>query len=156
LPSGLTSKIASIDTFDGPISEAYAPMSVTITLEDDVDAGRGDMLVRINNQPEVTQDVDVMLCWLHNQPPRPRAKYVLRHTTNEAKAMITEVRYKVDVNTLHRMENDNSIGMNDICRVKLRSTKPLMVDAYRKNRNTGSLILVDEGTNETVAAGMVI
>ncbi len=156
LPSGLTSKIASIDTFDGSISEAYAPMSVTITLEDDVDAGRGDMLVRINNQPEVSQDVDVMLCWLHNQPPRPRAKYILRHTTNEAKAMITEVLYKVDVNTLHRTENDKTIAMNDICRVKLRSTKPLMVDAYRKNRNTGSLILVDEGTNETVAAGMVI
>lgn len=156
LPSGLTSKIASIDTFDGSISEAYAPMSVTITLEDDVDAGRGDMLVRINNQPEVTQDVDVMLCWLHNQPPRPRAKYVLRHTTNESKAMITEVLYKVDVNTLHRSEGDATINMNDICRVKLRSTKPLMVDAYRKNRNTGSLILVDEGTNETVAAGMVI
>lgn len=156
LPSGLTTKIASIDTFDGSVNEAYAPMSVTITLEDDVDAGRGDMIVRVNNQPQVSQDVDVMLCWLHNQPPRVRAKYILRHTTNESKAMITEVLYKVDVNTLHRKENDTNIGMNDICRVKLRSTKPLMLDAYRKNRNTGSLILVDEGTNETVAAGMVI
>jgi sulfate adenylyltransferase subunit 1 len=156
LPSGLTSKISGIHTFDGALDEAYAPMSVTITLEDDLDAGRGDMIVRVNNQPKVTQDLDVMLCWLNPQAPRPRAKYTLRQTTNEAKAMITDVLYRVDVNTLHRDEENKAIQMNDIARVKIRVTKPMMVDAYRKNRITGSLILVDDATNETVAAGMIV
>jgi sulfate adenylyltransferase subunit 1 len=156
LPSGLTSKIASIETFEGSLQEAYAPMSVTILLEDDLDAGRGDMIVRVNNQAKVTQDLDVMLCWLNPQPPRPRAKYILRHTSNEAKAMITDVLYRVDINTLHRDEENKQLAMNEIARVKIRSTKPMMIDAYRKNRNTGSLILVDDATNETVAAGMIV
>jgi sulfate adenylyltransferase subunit 1 len=156
LPSGLTSKISAIYDFDKKVTEAFAPMSVTIELEDDVDAGRGDMMCRVNNQARVTQDLDVMLSWMHNNPPRPRAKYILRHTTNEAKAMITNVQYKVDVNSLHRVEDDKTLQMNDIARVQIRSTKPIMADAYNKNRHTGSLILVDEGTNETVAAGMII
>lgn len=156
LPSGFTSKIKSIDTFDGEVKEAFAPMSVTITLEDDIDIGRGDMLVRINNQPEAKQDVEVMLCWLNRKGPQPRAKYTIRHTTAEAKAMIKDIRYKLDINTLHRNEEDKSITANDICRAQLRTTRPLLVDSYRKNRNTGSIILVDEGTNETVAAGMII
>jgi sulfate adenylyltransferase subunit 1 len=156
LPSGLTSRISGIHTYDGALDEAYAPMSVTITLEDDLDAGRGDMIVRVNNQPKVTQDLDVMLCWLNPQAPRPRAKYTLRQTTNEAKAMITDVLYRVDVNTLHRDEENKDIQMNDIARVKIRVTKPMMTDAYRKNRITGSLILVDDATNETVAAGMIV
>ncbi|MCH8553651.1 MAG: GTP-binding protein [Schleiferiaceae bacterium] len=156
LPSGLTSKISAIHDFDKKVKEAFAPMSVTIELEDDVDAGRGDMICRVNNQARVTQDLDVMLSWMHNNPPRPRAKYILRHTTNESKAMITNVQYKVDVNSLHRIEDDKTLQMNDIARVQIRSTKPIMADAYNKNRHTGSLILVDEGTNETVAAGMII
>ena len=156
LPSGFQSKIKTIDTMDGELKEAFAPMSVTMTLEDDIDISRGDMIVRDNNQPEMSQDVEVMLCWLNNQGPRPRAKYVLRHTSNEAMAMIKEVQYKMDINTLHRNEEDTNIGMNDIARVKLRTTKPLLVDSYRRNRNTGSIILIDEATNETVAAGMVI
>ncbi len=156
MPSGFTSKIKSIDTFDGSVEEAFAPMSVTITLEDDIDISRGDMIVRSHNQPAAQQDHEVMLCWLNNRGPAPRAKYAIRHTTSEAKAMIKEIRYKLDVNTLHRNEDDKSITANDICRAVLRTTKPLLIDSYRKNRITGSLILVDEGTNETVAAGMII
>ncbi|MEP5614021.1 MAG: sulfate adenylyltransferase subunit CysN [Cyclobacteriaceae bacterium] len=156
LPSGFSSRIKSIDTFDGSIDEAFAPMSVTLTLEDDIDVSRGDMMVRTNNQPEPRQDIDAMLCWLNLKGPQPRTKYVIRHTTSDAKTMIKEIRYKLDVNTLHRNEEDKNITANDICRVQLRTTKPLLVDSYRKNRNTGSIILVDEGTNETVAAGMII
>lgn len=156
LPSGFSSKIKSIDTFDGAVDEAFAPMSVTITLEDDIDISRGDMIVRSNNQPEPKQDIDVMLCWLNQKGPQPRAKYTIRHTTAEAKAMIKEIRYKLDINTLHRNEEDTNVYANDICRVQLRTTRPLLVDSYKKNRNTGSIILVDEGTNETVAAGMII
>ena len=154
LPSGFTSKIKSVDTFDGPVAEAFSPMSVTLTLTDDIDVSRGDMIVRVNNQPQIGQDIDVMMCWLHAKPPRPRAKYYLKHTTNEARAMIKETLYKVDINTLHRME-DSEVGMNDIARVKLRTTTPLFYDSYKRNRTTGSLILIDEGTNETVAACMI-
>ncbi len=156
LPSGFTSKIKSIDTFDGPVEEAFAPMSVTIQLEDDIDIGRGDMIVRANNQPEQKQDLEVMLCWLNNKGPVPRGKYTLRHTTADMKAMIKEIRYKLDINTLHRNEEDKDIKMNDICKILLRTTKPVFVDPYRKNRQTGSIILVDDTTNETVAAGMVV
>ncbi len=156
LPSGFQSRIKSIDTFNGEVEEAFAPMSVTITLEDDIDVSRGDMIVRTNNQPEVTQDVECMLCWLNPKGPMPRGKYVVRHTSNEARAMIKEINYKMDINTLHRMEDDKEIKMNDIARVRLRTTNPLFIDQYRRNRNTGSIILVDETTNETVAAGMII
>jgi sulfate adenylyltransferase subunit 1 len=155
LPSGFTSKIKSIDSMGGALPEAYSPMSVTMTLEDDIDISRGDMIVRPNNQPTVTQDLDVMLCWLNNKSAQPRAKYTLRHTSSEARCIIKEVLYKVNINTLHRIEDDKEIGMNDIVRVKLRSTKPLFVDEYNDNRYTGSIILVDEATNETVAAGMI-
>ena len=156
MPSGFTSKIKSIDTLDGPLEEAFAPMSVTMTLEDDIDISRGDMIVRPNNQPDQKQDLDVMLCWLNQKGPVPRAKYVIRHTSNEARCMIKDILYKVDINTLHRLEDDKNIGPNDIARVQLRTTKPLLVDSYDQNRNTGSIILVDEATNETVAAGMII
>lgn len=155
LPSGFTSKVKQIDTYDGKIEEAFAPMSVTLTLEDDIDVSRGDMIVRVKNQPKVLQDLDVMLCWFNNRGPMPRAKYIIRHTSNEARCMIKEVLYKVNINTLHRIEDDKEIGMNEIARVQLRTTKPLMVDDYGENRNTGSIILIDETTNETVAAGMI-
>jgi sulfate adenylyltransferase subunit 1 len=156
LPSGFQSKIKEITTFDGALEEAFAPMSVTLTLEDDIDVSRGDMIVRTNNQPDMEQDVEFMMCWLHNEPPRPRAKYIVRQTTNEARAMIKDIQYKMDINTLHRIEDDKSIEMNDIARVKIRTTKPLLTDPYRRNRHTGSLILIDEATNDTVAAGMII
>lgn len=156
LPSGFSSTIKSIDTFDGPVQEAYPPMSVTITLEDDIDISRGDMIVRENNQPVISQDIDVMLCWLSHRGPASNGKYILRHTSNEVRAMIKEILYKVDINTLHRIEDDKEIKMNEISRVRLRTTKPLLADSYNRNRQTGSLILVDEATNETVAAGMII
>ncbi|MCH7524254.1 MAG: GTP-binding protein [Bacteroidetes bacterium] len=156
LPSGFTSKIKTIDTFDGEIQEAFAPMSVSITLEDDIDISRGDMIVRSNNKPEASQDIEVMLCWLHNNTAKPRAKYTIRHTSNEQKAMIKEVVYKIDIHTLGRNNDDKELGMNDIAKVKIRTTKPLMVDTYRENRTTGSIILVDDETNETVAAGMIV
>ena len=155
LPSGLESTISGIHTLTGELEEAFPPMSVTITLEDDIDISRGDMLVRSENRPEGQQDLDVMLCWLNATPPRPRAKYVLKQTTADARAMITEIQYKMDINTLHRLEEDKDIKMNDIARVKIRSTKPIFADEYNQNRVTGSLILVDETTNETVAAGMI-
>lgn len=156
LPSGFTSKIKSIDTINGSIDEAFAPMSVSITLEDDIDISRGDMLARVNNQPVPNQELDVMLCWLHSNPAKPRGKYIVKHTTNEQKALITEVLYRVDINTLERETENIEIGMNDICRVRIKTMKPLMTDTYKVNRATGSLILIDEATNETVAAGMII
>jgi sulfate adenylyltransferase subunit 1 len=155
LPSGLESTISGIHTLSGELEEAFPPMSVTITLEDDIDISRGDMLVRSENRPKGQQDLDIMLCWLNATPPRPRAKYVLKQTTTDARAMITEIQYKMDINTLHRLEEDKDIKMNDIARVKIRSTKPIFADEYNQNRVTGSLILVDEATNETVAAGMI-
>lgn len=156
MPSGFTSKIKTIDTFEETIEEAYAPMSVSITLEDDIDISRGDMIVRTKNKPESSQDIEVMLCWLQNTPAKPRTKYTIRHTSNEQTAMIREVVYKIDINTLERKKEDKEMSMNDICKVKIRTTKPLMVDSYRENRTTGSIILIDEATNETVAAGMIV
>jgi len=155
LPSGLTSKIKSIDTFDGPVEEAFSPMSVSMCLEDDIDVSRGDMIVKNNNQPEVSQDIDVMMCWMSAKPPRPGAKYYLKSTTREVMAIIKEVIYKIDINTMKRLDQDTDIKMNDMARVKMRTTRPLIYDEYRKNRITGSLILIDEATNETVAAGTI-
>ena len=156
IPSGFQSKIKSIDTFDGAVAEAFAPMSVSITLEDDIDVSRGDMIARPNNQPPVSQEAELMLCWLDNSPLNTKGKYILRHTSNEVRAMVKEVRYKVDVNTLHRNEDDLEVKMNDIARVKLRLAKPIFADPYAKNRITGSVILIDEATNNTVASGMII
>ena len=156
LPSGFQSKIKSIDTFDGEVAEAFAPMSVSITLEDDIDVSRGDMIARPNNQPAVCQEVELMMCWLDNKSLNTNGKYILRHTSNEVRAKVKEVRYKVDVNTLHRNEEDLEIKMNDIARVKLRLAKPIFVDSYSRNRITGSVILIDEATNNTVASGMII
>ncbi len=156
LPSGVKSKIKSIDTFDGEIEEAFSPMSVCITLTDDIDISRGDMLVRENNKPNIEQDIDVMICWMNEKKMQPNGKYAIRHTSQTAKCIIKDVKYKMDVNSLHRMENEKEIGLNDIGRVTIRTTKPLLFDSYRRNRNTGSIILVDEATNETVAAGMII
>ncbi|MCB4798321.1 sulfate adenylyltransferase subunit CysN [Neotamlana laminarinivorans] len=156
MPSGFTSKIKTIDSFDKELDEAFAPMSVSITLEDDIDISRGDMIVRSNNKPEPSQNIEVMLCWLNNAPSKPRAKYSIFHTSNQQKAMIKELVYKIDINTLQRKEDEAELKMNEIAKVKIRTTKPLMIDSYRENRTTGSIILVDDATNETVAAGMVV
>ncbi len=156
LPSGFTSVIKSIDTYEGPVDEAFAPMSVTIRLEDEIDISRGDMIVRENNVPESTQDLEVMVTWLNEKPLQLRGKYRLMHTSKTARALIRDVRYKVDINTLHRIEDDKHVGLNDIARISLRTTEPLFVDPYSRNRQTGSLILIDEATNNTVAACMII
>ncbi len=156
LPSGFTSAIKSIDTMDGELEEAYAPMSISMTLEDDIDISRGDMIVKTNNKPEPLQEFDAMLCWLHNDAAKPRAKYTIMHTSNEQRAIIKEVVYKVDINTYSRELEDKEFRMNDIGRVKIRTTRPLMIDEYRDNRLTGSFILIDDATHETVAAGMIL
>ena len=156
LPSGFQSKIAKIDSMDGELEEAYPPLSVTMLLEDDLDLSRGEMIVRENNQPNVEQDIELMICWFSEKPMQPNGKYTLFHTTREARCVIKEIRYKLNINTLHRDQEDLKIGMNDIARISIRTTKPLFFDSYRKNRITGSIILIDEGTNATVAAGMII
>lgn len=155
LPSGFTSKVKSIDTHNETLDEAFAPMSVSISLEDNIDISRGDMIVRTNNKPEATQDIEVMLCWLHDNPAKPRAKYSIKHTSNNQKAMIKEVVYKININTLNRDRENKDLSMNDIAKVRIRTTKPLMIDSYRDNKTTGSIILIDDATNETVAAGMI-
>ena len=156
LPSGFTSKIKSIVTIDGDLQEAFAPQSVTITLEDEIDISRGDMIVRENNVPQLEQEFDVMLCWMNEKKLIPRGKYILRHTSKECKCIVKETKYKLNINTLQRITDDVEIGLNDIGRVSIRTTVPLFFDSYRKNRITGSIILVDEATNETVAAGMIV
>ena len=156
LPSGFTSKIKSIDTFEGEIAEAFSPMSVCVTLTDDIDISRGDMLVRENNKPIIEQDIDVMICWMNKKKMITKGKYTIRHTSQTVRCIIKEVKYKMDINTLHRMEDKKEIGLNDIGRITIRTTKPLFFDSYRRNRNTGSIIILDEATNETVAAGMII
>ncbi|SOC80339.1 sulfate adenylyltransferase subunit 1 [Salinimicrobium sediminis] len=156
LPSGFTSKIRSINAGEKEVEEAYAPMSVAITLEDDIDVSRGDMIVKKNNQPEQEQEFDVMLCWLNNDAMNPRAKYTIVHTSNEERAIIKEVIYKMNINTFERDSEDSNLEMNDIARVKIRTTRRLMLDSYRDNRITGSIIIIDENSNETVAAGMIV
>ncbi|HAA11945.1 MAG TPA: sulfate adenylyltransferase subunit CysN [Cytophagales bacterium] len=155
-PSGFTSKVKSIETIDGKLEEAFAPMSVVMTLEDEIDISRGDMIAKPNNQPEQGQDIELMVCWLNEKPLRPGGKYAIKHTQRDGRCIVKEVRYKVDINTLHKIEDDKNIGLNDIARIKIRTTVPLFYDSYKKNRGTGSIILIDEFTNETVGAGMII
>ncbi len=156
LPSGFKSRIKGIHTPNGDIQEAFAPQSICLTLTDEIDISRGDTLVKSNNPPEVSQDIEAMICWFSSKPMPPRAKLVLRHTTQETKAIIQEVKYHVDINTLHKIEGVDSFQMNDIGRITLRTAVPLIHDSYRRNRSTGSFILIDPGTNETVAAGMIV
>lgn len=156
LPSGFVSKIKAIDSFNGPVEYAFPPMSVAIRLEDEIDISRGDMIVRENNQPASSQDLDIMVCWMNERPLQQNGKYIIRHTTREARCLVKEVLYKVDINNLHRIEDDKSLGLNDIGRIKLRTTVPFFYDSYKENRNTGSVIIIEEGTNNTVGAGMII
>jgi sulfate adenylyltransferase subunit 1 len=157
LPSGFQSRIKKIHLPGGAEApEAFPPQSVVMTLEDEIDISRGDMLVKANNPPRNSQDVEAMVCWFSQKPMEPRGKYLLRHTSRETKAIVQELRYQVDVDTLHKKEGVPSLGMNDIGRISLRTANPLFHDSYRRNRLTGSFILVDPGTHETVAAGMVV
>ena len=156
LPSGFTSTIKSIELNGDNIDEAFAPMSVTMTLDDEIDISRGDMIVRENNVPNIGQDIDILVAWMSQTPLQTRTKIVVKHTTNECLGLVKELKYKVDINTLHRIENISSVEMNDICRISIRTSKPLFFDSYKKNRQTGSLIIIDEQTNETIGAGMII
>ena len=155
LPSGFTSKIDSIHTADGKLSEAFAPVSCSILLEDDIDISRGDMIVKSNNPPEKGQDIEAMLCWFSDKKMTVRGKYLLRHTSKEVKAIVADLQYKININTLRKIEDDKEFGLNEIGRVCIRTSSPVFYDSYNNNRTTGSFILIDEQTNETVAAGMI-
>jgi sulfate adenylyltransferase subunit 1 len=156
LPSGFVSTIKTIELNGEQIQEAFAPMSVTMTLEDEIDNSRGDMIVRENNVPNVGQDIEVLVTWMSTSPIHARTKVVIKHTTNECVAMVKELKYKIDINTLHRIENIDKVEMNDIARLSIRTSKPIFFDPYKKNRQTGSIIIIDEQTNETIGAGMII
>ena len=155
LPSGMTSKISEIDLFGQALTEAFPPMSVTVRLEDDVDVSRGDMICRPQNAPSPSQDIDAMVCWMATTPLQPRQKLAIKHTTRMARALVKDVQYRLDVNSLHRDLETKELGLNEIGRVQLRTTIPLLCDPYEKNRTTGSFILLDEATGVTVGAGMI-
>ena len=156
LPSGRTTRISQLYGLGEPAAEAFSPMSAVMTLADDIDISRGDMIAKPTNLPRVSQDLEIMVCWFSDKKLMPEGRYVVRHTTREVRAIVKDVRYKVDVNSLHRLDGDREIGMNDIGRLRLRTTAPLCFDSYKRNRTTGSLILIDEFTNRTVAAGMIL
>jgi bifunctional enzyme CysN/CysC len=157
LPSGFTSTISSIETADGPVPEAFPPMSVTIRLADEIDIARGDLICRPNNRPTVAQDIEAMVCWMdESRPLTVGGKYAIKHTTRSARAIVRGIQYRLDVNTLHRDECASGLTLNEIGRVKLRTTVPLLADEYRRNRTTGGFIIIDETTNRTVGAGMII
>jgi bifunctional enzyme CysN/CysC len=155
LPSGLTSTIAAIDGPRGPVEEAFAPMSVTVRLADDLDVSRGDMICRPQNAARAEQDVDALICWMTDEPLRPRQRIAIKHTTRMVRAVVKDLQYRLDINTLHRDQDAQALGLNDIGRVQLRTTQPLFVDDYARNRVTGRFILIDEATNVTVGAGML-
>ncbi|MBS1680672.1 MAG: sulfate adenylyltransferase subunit CysN [Bacteroidetes bacterium] len=155
-PSGFKSRVKEIFSGSEKLKEAFAPMSVTMTLEDDIDVSRGDVIAKPNNHPQTEQDIDLMICWMNQKPVKPGEKFFIRHTTREVKGILKEIQYKMDINSLQRIENADQLVMNDIARVRIRTAQPLFFDSYRKNRITGSLIMIEEGTNETVGAGMII
>ena len=156
LPSGFSTKVKKIYQDDRELEEAFAPQSISLTLEDEIDMSRGDMLVKANNPPQQGQDIEAMICWFSTTPLNPRGKFILRHTTRETKAIVQKISYKVDINTLRKEEENTSFALNEIGRVSIRTAAPLFYDAYNMNRQTGSFVLIDAGTNETVAAGMIL
>lgn len=157
MPSGFQSRIKGIHDIHGDVPEAFAPMSVTVTLEDEIDISRGDMIVKQNNPPQSSQQIEAMICWFSSEAQlQERGRYTLRHTTNDVKCLVKELKYKMDINTLHKLKEDREVRLNDIARVSLQTSAPLHFDRYRRNRATGSFILIDEQTNNTVAAGMIV
>ncbi len=156
LPSGFETRIAAIDSPNGPVDEAFPPMAVTLRLADDLDVSRGDMICRANTAPVPSQNLDAMVCWMSDSPLAPGRQLALKHTTRTARALVKELQYRLDVNTLHRDEEAASLRLNEVGRVRLRTTIPLFVDPYRRSRTTGGFILIDEATNNTVGAGMVV
>ena len=157
MPSGFQSRVKGIHDIHGDVPEAFAPMSVTVTLEDEIDISRGDMIVKQNNPPQSSQQIEAMICWFSSEANlQERGRYTLRQTTNDVKCLLKELKYKMDINTLHKQEDDREVRLNDIARVSLQASAPLHYDRYRRNRATGSFILIDEQTNNTVAAGMIV
>ncbi|MGH3386074.1 MAG: sulfate adenylyltransferase subunit 1 [Nocardioidaceae bacterium] len=156
LPSGFTTTIEAIDNFDQEVAEAFPPMSVTVRLADDLDVSRGDMICRPHNAPKPSQDIDAMVCWMDTAPLRPRQKLAIKHTTRAGRALVKDVQYRLDVNTLHRDQETKELALNEIGRIQLRTTVPLLCDPYSKNRTTGSFVLIDEATGVTVGAGMIL
>ena len=156
LPSQLSTKIKSIDFYKESLKSAAKPQSVTLTLENEIDISRGDMIVKKNNEPKVSKEIDLMVCWFNEKPLQAKGKYAIKHTSKDARCMVTNISYKMDVNTLNKDFENKQVNMNDIAKISIKTTEPLFFDSYRKNRNTGSLILIDESTNETLAAGMII
>jgi len=156
LPSGLTTRITAIDTYDGPVQEAIPPMSVILRLADDIDVSRGDVLCRPHNRPTVGQDIDATICWMSARPLRSGGLYGMKHTTRSTRTLVKQLLYRVNINTLHRDETAPTLELNDLGRVTLRTTTPLCYDEYRRNRTTGGFILIDESNNETVGAGVIL
>ncbi len=157
MPSGFRSRVKGIHDIHGDVAEAFAPMSVTVTLEDEIDISRGNMIVKQNNPPASSQQIEAMICWFSSEANlEERGRYTLRHTTNDVKCLVKELKYKMDINTLHKLKEDREVRLNDIARVSLQTSAPLHFDRYRRNRATGSFILIDEQTNNTVAAGMIV
>jgi bifunctional enzyme CysN/CysC len=157
LPSGFTTTITAIETADGPVDQAFPPMSVTVRLDDEIDISRGDMICRPHNQPHVTQDIEALICWMdETRPLTAGAKYTIKHTTRTVRAIVRELHYRLDINTLHRDETATTLHLNEIGRIKLRTTAPLLADEYRRNRTTGGFIIIDDTTNRTVAAAMIV
>jgi sulfate adenylyltransferase subunit 1 (EFTu-like GTPase family) len=156
LPSGQESRIKRIETYDGELGEAFPPLSVTMLLEDEIDVSRGDFICRANNQPTPTREFEAMVCWMSDRELQPRGRYAIKHTTRSGRALVEDLRYQIDVNTLHRDEDATSLGLNEIGRVRLKTSVPFLIDDYRRSRATGSFILIDEGTNDTVGAGMIL
>ncbi|MFC0507925.1 sulfate adenylyltransferase subunit CysN [Micromonospora costi] len=157
LPSGFTSRIAAVETADGPVAEAFPPMSVTVRLTDEIDISRGDMICRPNNAPAAAQDIEAMVCWMdETRPLQVGGRYAIKHTTRSARAIVRSLHYRLDINSLHRDESAGELRLNEIGRVRLRTTVPLLADEYRRNRTTGGFVIIDETTNRTVGAGMIV
>ncbi|MET8350896.1 MULTISPECIES: sulfate adenylyltransferase subunit 1 [unclassified Micromonospora] len=157
LPSGFTSRIAAVETADGPVAEAFPPMSVTVRLADEIDISRGDLICRPNNAPAVAQDIEAMVCWMdETRPLQVGGRYAIKHTTRSARAIVRGLHYRLDINSLHRDETADALRLNEIGRVRLRTTVPLLADEYRRNRTTGGFVIIDEATNRTVGAGMIV
>ncbi|MEV1329076.1 sulfate adenylyltransferase subunit CysN [Micromonospora costi] len=157
LPSGFTSRIAAVETADGPVAEAFPPMSVTVRLTDEIDISRGDMICRPNNAPAAAQDIEAMVCWMdETRPLQVGGRYAIKHTTRSARAIVRGLHYRLDINSLHRDESAGELRLNEIGRVRLRTTVPLLADEYRRNRTTGGFVIIDETTNRTVGAGMIV
>lgn len=154
VPSGKTSKVKSITTFDGDLEEAFAPQSVTLVLEDEIDTSRGDMLVNVNNQPKALKELTAHVCWMAEEPLELKKKYLIKHTSNKVRAMITDIEHKIDINTLEKLKVDK-LQLNEMAKIKLKTMKPVAADKYQKNRFTGSFIIIDELTNNTVGAAML-